>query len=283
LETPVVAEEAVPELREVRGPSALGGGWRRSLELLYLMASMEFKRLYHNTALGYIWSVCRPLLTFAVLLAVFTHLVHAGNGVSHYPMLLLFNIVMFGFFQEATGVALSSVVSQEAVVRKTQFPRLVIPLAAVTTSLFNLGLNLLVTVIFMLCFGVSPKWTWFLLPVLVMWMLVLTVGVSVLLSSLFPRFRDLGIIWTVFSTALFYATPVLYSLEGRLGSRIGKLVALNPFSPLFEAAQRWMINPGTPVYGGVLRICVPAGITVGVCVLAAVVFRREAPRIAEAL
>jgi ABC-2 type transport system permease protein len=278
-----VGEEQVPELRDVRGPSALGGGWRRSLELLYLMASMEFKRIYHNTALGYVWSVCRPLLTFAVLLAVFTRLVHAGNGVTHYPMVLLFNIVLFGFFQEASGTALTSVVSQEAVVRKTQFPRLVIPLAAVTTSLFNLGLNLMVTVVFMLCFGVSPKWTWFLLPGLVLWMIVLTVAVSVLLSSLFPRFRDLGIIWTVFSTALFYATPVLYSLQGRLGSTIGKLVALNPFSPLFEAAQRWMINPDTPIYGGALRIGVPAVITVGLCVLAAVVFSREAPRIAEAL
>lgn len=247
------------------------------------MASMEFKRVYHNTALGYLWSVCRPLLTFAVLLAVFTRLVHAGTGVKHYPMLLLFNIVLFGFFQEATGAAMTSVVSQESVVRKTQFPMLVIPLAAVTTSLFNLGLNLGVTLVFMLCFGVSPVWTWFLLPVLVLWMLVLTVSVSVLLSSLFPRFRDIGIIWTVFSTALFYATPVIYALQGRLGSTIGKLVALNPFSPLFEVAQRWMINPAAPVYGGALRICVPAVITVGLCVLAVVVFQREAPRIAEAL
>ena len=60
----------------------------------------------------------------------------------HYPVLLLLNVVLFGFFQEATGTAVGSIVGQESVVRKTQFPRLVIPLAVVLTTLFNLGLNL---------------------------------------------------------------------------------------------------------------------------------------------
>ena len=74
----------------------------------------------------------------------------------HYPVLLLMNVVLFGFFSEATGTSLTSVVSQEGVVRKTQFPRLVIPLSVVVTSLFNLALNLVVVVIFLLAFGVSP-------------------------------------------------------------------------------------------------------------------------------
>ena len=70
-------------------------------------------------------------------------------------MLLLFNIVLFGFFQEATGTAVASIVGQEAMVRKTQFPRLVIPLAVVLTSFFNLALNLVVVFVFMLAFGVD--------------------------------------------------------------------------------------------------------------------------------
>ena len=71
-------------------------------------------------------------------------------------MLLLFNIVLFGFFQEATGGAVSSVLAQEGIVRKTQFPRLVIPLAVVLTTLFTLGLNMIVVFVFMLAFGVVP-------------------------------------------------------------------------------------------------------------------------------
>ena len=145
------------ELRDVEGPSALGGGWRRSLELLYLIAAFDFKRHYLGTALGYVWSIARPLMLFGVLLAVFTQVFRLGSEVPHYPVLLLFNIVLFCFFQEATGIAVTSITAQEGIVRKTQFPRLVIPLAVVLTSLFNLGLNLVVVLVFVLAFGVTPN------------------------------------------------------------------------------------------------------------------------------
>jgi ABC-2 type transport system permease protein len=270
------------ELRDVRGPSALGGGWRRSLELLYLMASTEFKRTYFGTVLGYLWSLCRPLLLFAVLLVVFTHIVRLGSQVPHYAELLLFNIVLFGFFQEATNTAVGSVVGQEAVVRKTQFPRLVIPLAVVLTSVFNLALNLAVALIFILALGVTPTWTWLLLPVLLVWLFVLTTAMAMILSSLYPRFRDVAIIWAVLSTALFYVTPVLYPLQ-KVSGTIGNLVALNPLAPLFELARRWIIQPGAPVAGGALRVLVPLAISLGVCVFAVWIFNREAPRIAEEL
>jgi len=269
-------------LREVRGPSALGGGWRRSLELLYLMASTEFKRTYFGTVLGYVWSLCRPLLLFAVLLAVFTHVVRLGRLVPHYPVLLLLNIVLFGFFQEATATAVGSVVNQEAVVRKTQFPRLVIPLAVVLTSAFNLGLNVLVAFAFILGFGVSPMWTWLLLPVLLAWLLILTTAVAMILSSLYPRFRDVGIIWAVGSTALFYATPVLYPLQ-RISGTIGRIVALNPLTPVFELARRWIIQPDAPLAASTVDVVVPAAISVAICGLAVWIFTREAPRIAEEL
>ena len=155
------------ELQRVRGPSALGGGWRRFGELLYLLSVTEFKRTYFGTVLGYLWSLLRPLLLFAVLLFVFTKIFRLGSQVPHYPVLLLFNVVLFGFFSESTQAAVTSVVSQESVVRKTQFPRLVIPLSVVLTSLFNLGMNLIVVLVFLLAFGVSPTWTWLLFPLIV--------------------------------------------------------------------------------------------------------------------
>lgn len=271
------------ELQDVRGPSALGGGWRRSAELLYLIASTEFKRTYFGTVLGYLWSLCRPLLLFAVLLVVFTHIVRFP--VPHYPELLLMNIVLFGFFQEATTIAVVSVVSQEAIVRKTQFPRLVIPLAVVLTSCFNLALNLVIVFVFLLASGISPMWTWALLPLLVIVLFVFTSAVAMILSSLYPRFRDVGIIWTVIVTALFYATPVIYPLQ-RLAvhhQTLMKLIALNPLTPILELARRWMITPWAPVSGGTLLIVGPILIYLVVCALAVLIFNREAPRIAEQL
>ena len=269
------------DLREVRGPSALGGGWRRSLELLYLIATTEFKRTYFGTVLGYLWSLARPLLLFAVLLAVFTHLTRFSH-VTHYPLLLLTGIVLFGFFQEATSTAVGSVVSQEAIVRKTQFPRLVIPLSVVLTSCFNLALNLVVMFAFILGFGISPMWTWLLLPLLLAALFGLTAAVSMLLSSLYPRYRDVGIIWAVTATALFYATPVLYPLE-RLHGTIATLVACNPLTPILELARRWIIDPTAPIRTGPIELIVPIVVYVSVCVIAVWVFNREAPRIAEEL
>jgi ABC-2 type transport system permease protein len=269
-------------LTDVRGPSALGGGARRSMELLWLIAVTEFKRTYFGTVLGYLWSLCRPLLLFAVLLVVFTHVLRLGNSVLHYPVFLLLNIVLFGFFQEATNTAVGSVLAQEAVVRKTQFPRLVIPLAVVLTSVFNLVLNLVVVFVFVLGYGISPTWTWLLFPLILLALFVLTIAVAMILSALYPRFRDLAIIWAVFSTALLYASPVLYPLQ-RAGGTLQHLLAFNPLAPLFELTRRWVIQPSAPVQTGVLDIAVPVAIFLGVCVLAVWVFRREAPRIAEAL
>jgi ABC-2 type transport system permease protein len=273
------------ELRDVRGPTALGGGRKRALDLLYLMALTEFRRTYLGTALGYLWSLGRPLLLFAVLLTVFTQAFNLGDRVAHYPVLLLFNIVLFSFFQEATTQAVSSIVSREAVVRKTQFPRLVIPLAVVLTAVFNLAVNLVVVFAFLLAAGIAPMWSWLGLPLVLALLLVMTTAVSTVLAALYPRFRDTGIIWGVLVTALFYATPVLYPID-IVSGKLRDLIALNPLAPLFELARKWVIDPDAPgpvsASNGALAL-VPVVIFVGVCVLAVWVFRREAPRIAEEL
>jgi ABC-2 type transport system permease protein len=278
--------EASVELRDVHGPSALGGGWRRALDLLYLISVTEFKRTYFGTVLGYVWSLARPLMLFAILLAVFTQVFRLGSGVPHYPVLLLFNIVLFSFFQEATLGAVGSIVGQEGVVRKTQFPRLVIPLSVVLTSLFNLGLNLVVVLVFLLAFGVAPMWSWLLfVPILVV-LVAITSAVSMIVASLYPRYRDIAIIWSVLATVLFYATPVLYPVEA-VPETLRKVFLLNPLAPLFELARKWIVDPTAPgpgqAAGSRALLLVPAAILVLLCVVAVWVFRREAPRIAEEL
>jgi ABC-2 type transport system permease protein len=279
-------EAAVPELRPVAGPSAIGGGRQRFLELLYLLSVTEFKKTYFGTVLGYFWSLIRPLMLFAVLLFVFTQVFRLGSQVPHYPVLLLFNVVMFTFVQEATIASVTSVVSQESVVRKTQFPRLVIPLSVVLTALFNLGLNLIAVFIFILAFGVSPMWTWLFLPLVVLLLTIFTIAVAMLLSSLYVRFRDVQIIWSVLVTMLFYATPLLYPLE-IAPQRFQDLILINPLTPLFIEARHWIIDSNAPTAlqaaGGWLQLLPPIAIFVGICVSAVFYFNRAAPRIAEEL
>lgn len=273
-------------LRDIQGPSALGGGWRRSWDLLTLIAVSDFKKTYFGTALGYLWSVARPLMLFGVLLAVFTQIFRIGSQVPEYPVLLLFNIVLFGFFQEATTTAVTSIVGQESVVRKTQFPRLVIPLAVVLTTMFNLALNLVVVVAFILAWGIQPEWTWLGFPVVLAALFVLTTAVAMIVSSLYPRFRDTAIIWSVAATVLFYATPVLYPLE-IVPETMRDVIQVNPLAPLFELARAWVIDPSAPgpveAAGGAVNLLPAVAVYLGTCALAVWVFRREAPRIAEQL
>jgi len=276
----------VTVLRDVPGPSALGGGRRRSAELLYLIAVTDFKKHYFGTVFGYLWSVARPLMLFGVLLVVFTQVFRLGSEVENYPVLLLLNIVLFSFFQEATGAAVTSIVAQESVVRKTQFPRLVIPLAVVLTAVFNLGLNLVAVALFVLGYGVEPQWTWLLFPLVVAAFVVIATAVSMILASLYPRFRDMAIIWTVLSTILFYASPVLYPLE-KVPATLRDVLMLSPLAPLLELARKWVIDPGAPspaaLAGGTARLVPAVAVYVAVCALAAWVFTRTAPRIAEEL
>lgn len=279
---------ATLELIDVRGPGALGGGWRRFWDLLYLMAVNEFKKAYFETVLGYLWSLLRPLMLFGVLLVVFTQIFRIGDGlVQNYEVFLLLNIVLFTFFQEATTVATTSVVAQEGVVRKTQFPRLVIPMAAVLTGLFNLGTNMVAVLVFALAFGVLPIVTWLLFPVVLVVLIVITSAMAVLLSALYVRRRDVAIIWSVVSTALFYGSAVLYPIGAVTNETLVHVMFVNPLVPLFVETNKWIIDSdavGAAEAAGGWEWLIPSVVVfVGVCVAAVWFFAREAPRVAEEL
>lgn len=273
-------------LRPVQGPSALGGGPRRFFDLLWLMSVTDFKQHYFGTVLGYLWSLIRPLTLFAILLFVFTQIFRIGSGVPNYPVMLLLNIVVYSFFQEATQNAVTAVVAQEGVVRKTQFPRLVIPLSVVVTGIFNLMINLVVVFIFIVAWGVSPTWTWLLFPVALAAIFVLTAACAMLLSALYVRFRDILIIWTVGTSVLFYGTPILYPIE-IVPEQFRDILAINPLTPIFEQIRVWVLDPTAPsaieAAGGFTRLIPAITIFVAVCWFGYYYFRRQAPRIAEEL
>jgi ABC-2 type transport system permease protein len=274
-------------LRVVRGPSALGGGRRRFFDLLWLTSVTEFKRVYFGTVLGYMWSLVRPLMLFGVLLFVFTQIFKVGSEhVEHYPVFLLLGIVLFTFFQESTTISVTSVVAQEGIVRKTQFPRLVIPISTVVTGAFNFGLNLVVVLIFALAYGVTPAWTWLLFPFAVALLFVLTAATSMALSVLYVRFRDVAIIWTVAAQVLFYATPILYPVDFK--ESYEQLLMINPLAVIFEQVRVWILaEPEAPTAveaaGGWLGLLPAAAIFVAVCAFGVWIFNREAPRIAQDL
>jgi ABC-2 type transport system permease protein len=275
-----------PHAREMKGPSALGGGWRRFVHLTWIIGLTEYRLTYFGSVLGYLWALMRPLLLFGVLYTVFSQIVKFGGDIANYPVLLLFNIVLFSFFQDSSQRAVTAVVDSEAIVRKMHFPRLVIPLSTVMTGALNLLLSLIAVFVFILAYGVDPTWTWLLLPAILVPLIMLTSAIAMLVSSLYVRFRDVQPIWFVLSTILFYGSPVLYAID-TVPANAQRYMLFNPIAMLLEQARKWIVDPSArgcvEAIGGWKWAMVPLAIFIAVCVLGLWVFNREAPVIAERL
>src|SRR3954454_3776127 len=100
---------------------------RHQIRILRVLAGVEYKLKYAESALGYVWSIAKPLAMFAVLYTVFGRFLGLNTGFEHYPLYLLIGLVVWIFFVDATGLAMTSLVSRASMLRKLSFPHLVIP------------------------------------------------------------------------------------------------------------------------------------------------------------
>ena len=286
------------------GPDAFGDDIRRFVNLTLTLATTDFKLTYFGSALGYVWSLIRPLLFFGVLYVVFTQIFGVGTGVPFYSVQLLVAIILWTFFLQATSGCVQCLLAREGLLRKMRFPRLVIPLAVGLTALFQLATNLIPIIIFALAAGVTPKIAWLEIVPLVGLLALFAVGIGMLLSVLFVRFRDIQPIWDVSSQVLFYASPIIYPVyyytRGGRNSLppatfvlhgLGKVLMMNPIAALIAQARHALVPLGTEgqnpsaayALGGWEWIAIPLGIIAFVFVLGVWVFNHEAPRIAENL
>jgi ABC-2 type transport system permease protein len=280
--------------RPIHGPGALTRDWRRFWHLTFNVAVMQWKLRFFGSALGYLWQLVRPLLLFLVLYVFFTKVANIGAGegpsYDYYGAQLLASIVLFTFFGEATAGAVRSVVDNEPLVRKIQFPRLVIPLSVVLFAFFNLCLNLIVVTIFSLAAGVRPMLSWFQVVPIVALLIVLTTGVAMLLSALFVYFRDVQPIWDVVSQVIFYASPIIIPItivQANLSTTLLHIYMLNPLAVIVQQFKHAFINHATPgasaLLGSKAALLVPIGIVVAIFAIGFWVFNRIAPRVAEDL
>lgn len=280
--------------RPIRGPRALTDDWTRFWHLTYNIARNEFKLRFFGSALGYLWQLVRPLMLFGVLYVFFTKVAHVNSqsvpGQEHYGAQLLGSIVLFTFFGEATAGAVRSVVDRENLVRKIQFPRMVIPLSVVLLALFNLALNLVVVLGFTLAEGVHPTVNWLQLPLIVLMLTVFATGIAMLLSALFVSLRDIQPIWDVVSQILFYCSPVIISVgtvREKVSTTLLHLYMLNPLAVVFQQFRHALITHNALSAGQALgswtALLGPLAIVLGVFVLGFWVFNRTAPLVAENL
>ena len=260
--------------------------WLRFLYIARSLAVMEFKLRYFGSVLGYLWTLGRPLLLFGVLYLVFTKIIRLGDDVPHYPVVLLIGIVLWSFFADATSSSLPSLVARETLLRKLAFPRLAIPVAATATAAANFALGLVVVLVLAVVDGVSPSVTWlYVLPIAV-GLVGFAVGVALLLSVLFVRLRDLQPIWEISLQLLFWASPIIYTIEF-VPAEFREYVLWNPFAAAVQETRHQVVGAGSPsvaeVMGSVYEVLIPVGIVAAVCVVGWVTFSRLAPRVAEDL
>jgi ABC-2 type transport system permease protein len=274
----------------IKGPTALGNDPRRLLRLTWALAVTDWRLRFFGSALGYLWSLVQPLMLFGVLYVVFSQLLNFSGDERYYPVALLLGIVMYSFLNEATSGAVRSLVNRENLVRKIEFPRLAVPLATVLTACFNLVLNLVPVLVFLIASGGKPRWTWLEVPLLLAVLTAMAAGIAMLLSALFVRYRDIEPIWTVILQIVFYATPIFYTVSvvlDKANETVVRLMLCNPFAAMLQQARFAFVDPSHPslgaAMGGVLWIGLPLLVTVAVCIGGYIVFSRAAPRVAEEL
>jgi ABC-2 type transport system permease protein len=271
----------------IKGPAAIGVDAHRFINLTRTLAFTEFKLRFFGSALGYLWQLMRPLLLFGVLYAVFTQVLRFDTGAKYYPVALLSGIVFFMAFSESTGAAVTSLVDRENLVRKVQFPRLVVPLSVVLTALMNLSLNLIAVIVFLLGSGGSVRLSWLELPLLIVLLALFSSAISTLLSAMYVRYRDVKPIWDVLLQMLFYGTPIFYTIDAVGNRTLEQVLMCNPLAVVIQQFRHAVIDPSHPsaatAIGGWPMMLIPAGILLALSVFAFRYFDNEAPRVAEDL
>lgn len=207
---------------------------KQNRALLSELVRTDFKLRYQGSVLGYAWSLLRPLFLFAILYIVFVKVFPLGKGVPHYPVYLFVGIVTWNFFTEMTVQSLGSIVGRGDLIRKIRIPRWIVVFSSSISALINLGLNMIVIAVFMLANHVDVYRTLVFVPLIFLEVYLFALGISLFLSALFVKFRDIGYIWDVILQAGFYLTPILYPLSRITNVTFQKLIFMNPMAQAIQ-------------------------------------------------
>jgi ABC-2 type transport system permease protein len=279
-----VSQTATSPLQRRSGPSPIGN----YVHLVRTLGASEFKLRFAHSALGYVWTFSKPLMLFGVMYLVFAEMLRFGEGIPYYPLILLMGIMLWQFFAEATSGAVTILVSRADLIRKVAFPRSALPVSVVATAVALLAFNIIAFAFFVLIGGVDPRWTWLWLIPLVLELIVLTTGMSLVLSGLFVFLRDVGQLWTVLLQLLFYATPIIYPLElleqQGVALWVQQLLLCNPIAQIIHDARYALLGPSTQTAEQILGpglMFIPWAMTLSSVLLGLWIYRRFADRLAE--
>jgi lipopolysaccharide transport system permease protein len=224
--------------------------WRREAqavwefrELLYFMIWRDVKTRYKQTALGIGWAVLQPVLTAAIFTVVFSYFARMPSEGVPYPLFAFAALLPWAYFSQALSRASMGLVSNANLISKVYFPRLILPLSAAATPLVDLALTFPVLGGFLVWYQVVPTAAILLLPVFLLMAFVAAVAISLWLSALNVKYRDVAHLIPFLIQVWMYAAPVVYPVS-MVPERWRTLYALNPMVTVVEGF-RWSLL-GTP-------------------------------------
>ncbi|MFA5058042.1 MAG: ABC transporter permease [Opitutaceae bacterium] len=233
-----------PETLVIEAGQAEQHYWRdlwRYRELLGFLAWRDIKVRYKQTVLGVAWAVIQPAVQTTLLTFVFGKLAKMPGGGVPYPLLVLAGLLPWQLFSSAFGGASNSLVGNTHLISKVYFPRLVVPLSALTVALVDLVVLLVIAAPFALALGVTPTWRLLLLPVFILATLLIAFGAGLWITALTVKYRDFRFITPFLLQIGMFVTPVGFRTDYLPNWR--DLLALNPLSGAVDGF-RWCLLGG---------------------------------------
>lgn len=210
--------------------------------LIKQLVDRDFKAKYKRSVLGVFWSFLNPLLNMAVQYVVFSNLFKFD--IPNFPVYLLCGNVIFSYFSESCGMALTSIVGNASLITKVYVPKYIYPLTRILSSLINLLISMIPLIAVALISGLLPTPAYILALYVFVCLALFCLGMGLLLSAAMVFFRDIQFLWGVLTTIWMYLTPIFY-----------------PVSALPEAAQRIVMMNPLYYYVTFVRTCIMDGVS----------------------
>jgi lipopolysaccharide transport system permease protein len=232
--TPPTGREIIDfsELREYR-------------DLLYFLVIRNIKVLYAQTILGFSWALLNPLIQIVVFSVIFGKVARLDTGGIPYVLFSTVAIIPWTYMSEAMTHSSQSLVTEQNMLGKVYFPRMLFPLSPIFAKLLDFGISLLVLGIVMAYFRVAPTWNLLLLPVCMFLMIAVAMGVGFWLSALAIRFRDVKFAMPFVIRMLIYSAPILYSAAS-IPFEYRLLYSLNPIVAVIEGFRASLLGTEIP-------------------------------------
>lgn len=182
-------------------------------ELLYFLAWRDLKARYSQTVMGLAWAVVQPLFMMLVFTVMFSKIARFPSDGIPYPLFAYAALVPWTFFAKSLDRSGYSVVSESNLITKIYFPRLIIPLSTTLGGLIDFGIAFLLLIAMMVWFGVLPTWKLVVVPFYLLLTILASLAVSLWLSALYVKYRDVAAVIPLLTQVWMFASPVVYPVS----------------------------------------------------------------------